>query len=147
MDNIQIKSEPFDPWAILQEFQRQAITEPARSGANAVFLGTMRDLNEGVGVATMTLEHYPGMTEQHLRQIVAEAKTQWDVQECLIVHRVGPMHPTDTIMLTAVWSAHRKEAFDACRYLVEALKHRAPFWKHEMLDSGDTRWVESNTPG
>ncbi|MGF1546874.1 MAG: molybdenum cofactor biosynthesis protein MoaE [Thiotrichales bacterium] len=147
MDNVQICPGPFDPWALLQRFQAEAMSDPARSGANAVFLGTMRDRNEGAPVAAMTLEHYPGMTEQHLRQIIAEANARWTLHECFIAHRVGAIQPGATIMLTAVWSSHRKEAFEACRYLVEELKHRAPFWKRETLDSGDTRWVDSNTPG
>ncbi len=147
MDAVRLEHEPFDPWPTLVEYQRTQFDDPAAAGATSVFIGTMRDHNEGDEVRSMMLEHYPGMTEQHLRQIIAEARSRWDVLACLIVHRVGEIRPADTIMLTAVWSAHRKQAFEACRYLVEELKHRAPFWKRETLVSGETRWVETNTPG
>ena len=105
----------------------------------------MRDFNEGDSVTAMTLEHYPGMTEKELEAIIDDAKAKWDIIDALIVHRVGDIHPADPIVLTAVCSAHRAAAFDACRFLMEALKSRAPFWKKETLNNGDTRWVEKNT--
>jgi len=94
----------------------------------------------------MTLEHYPGMTERALAGIADEARTRWPVNALLIVHRVGPIGPGDAIVLTAAWSAHREAAFAACRYLIEELKHRAPFWKKETLADGGSRWVARNTP-
>jgi molybdopterin synthase catalytic subunit len=140
-----IRQQDFDPWQEIQQYQRTQI--PAgKYGATASFVGSMRDFNEGDEVQVMTLEHYPGMTENYLEKICAEACQRWDIIDCLIVHRVGEIHPDDPIVLTAVWSAHRAAAFDACRYLMEELKSRAPFWKKETLPNGH-RWVEKNTPG
>ncbi len=116
-------------------------------GASANFVGTMRDFNEGDDVVAMHLEHYPGMTEKELDAIINDAKAQWDIVDALIVHRVGDISPGDPIVLTVVCSAHRAAAFDACRFLMEALKSRAPFWKKETLANGEHRWVERNTPG
>jgi molybdopterin synthase catalytic subunit len=114
----------------------------ARVGAVAVFLGTVRDVNEDAQVSTMTLEHYPGMTEASLAAIVDEAKDRFDVYDALVVHRVGELRPTDQIVLVAVTSAHRGEAFEACRFIIDYLKTRAPFWKKERTPRGD-RWVEA----
>ncbi len=105
----------------------------------------MRDYNDGESVQAMVLEHYPGMTEKHLRQISEEAKTRWDILDTLIIHRVGELRPNDPIVLVAVWSAHRGPAFEACRYLIEELKSRAPFWKKESIEER-ARWVQQNTP-
>jgi molybdopterin synthase catalytic subunit len=137
----------FDPWKELRNNEQSMQLRPGSFGATAVFLGTMRDFNEGDDIRDMTLEHYPGMTEKHLEAIIEEARSRFDIDAALIIHRVGPIQPADTIVLTAVWSAHRKAAFDANRYLMEELKHRAPFWKKETLNNGSTRWVEQNTPG
>ena len=106
----------------------------------------MRDLNEGDGVVAMELEHYPGMTERALEQLRDEAVTRWQLVDALVIHRVGPLAPTDPIVLVAAWSAHRNAALEACRFLIEELKHRAPFWKKEQL-ADRARWVEQNTPG
>lgn len=137
----------FDPWTELRNCEQAMQLRPGSFGATAVFLGTMRDFNEGDDIRDMTLEHYPGMTEKHLGAIIEEAKSRFGIDEALIIHRVGPIQPAETIVLTAVWSAHRKDAFDANRFLMEELKHRAPFWKKETLQNGSTRWVEQNTPG
>ena len=142
---IEVVDGPFDPWARLAAAQI-ALAARAGSGACAVFVGTMRDFNEGDAVAGMTLEHYPGMTERMLERIEADAHRRWPLNELLIVHRVGPIAPGDSIVLTAAWSAHREAAFAACRYLIEELKHRAPFWKKETLAAGGARWVARNTP-
>ena len=107
----------------------------------------MRDFNEGDGVTGMTLEHYPGMTERHLEQIAEEASQKWGLLDTLIYHRVGKLAPNDPIVLVAVWSSHRKEAFEACRWLMEELKSKAPFWKKELLEGGGSRWIEKNTAG
>lgn len=141
-----LDQEKLDPWATLANFQQQRFQGQTDFGATSVFVGTMRDLNEGDKIEAMTLEHYPGMTESSLEKIIVEAKKKWDVLECLIVHRVGTIEPAEPIMLVSVWSVHRREAFEACRYLMEELKHRAPFWKQETLASGATRWVDKNTP-
>lgn len=142
---VEITTESFDPYVRLRDFQQQRLNS-AQYGAEAVFVGYMRDQNDGVPVAAMTLEHYPGMTEQHLEAISASAATQWPLQKSLIVHRVGNIQPGEAIVLVAVWSAHRAAAFDACRYIMEDLKAKAPFWKKEQRADGE-RWVEQNTPG
>lgn len=142
--SVELIAGPFDPWAHLAA--GQAAHTGADSGACAVFVGTMRDFNDGDAVRAMTLEHYPGMTERALAGIADEARTRWPLNDVLIVHRVGPIEPGDTIVLTAAWSAHREAAFAACRYLIEELKHRAPFWKKESLADGGSRWVAHNTP-
>jgi molybdopterin synthase catalytic subunit len=143
---ILIRPEPFDPYAELRAHERAVFASPGAFGATASFVGTMRDFNEGDEVQGMVLEHYPGMTERHLEQICHEAAQQWTLLETLIVHRVGPVVPGESIVLVAVWSAHRAEAFEACRHLMEDLKSRAPFWKKETLADG-TRWVARNTSG
>ena len=140
---IEIHTQAFDPWLAMQRYQHEKIAK-GKHGACASFIGSMRDFNEGDSVNTMTLEHYPGMTEKYLEKICDDAKQRWDVLDCLIIHRVGEMHPNDPIVLTVVWAAHRAAAFDACRYLMEELKSRAPFWKKEMLMQGE-RWVDHNT--
>lgn len=142
--SVELVAGAFDPWARLAA--RQAAHSGAGSGACAVFVGTMRDFNDGDSVRAMTLEHYPGMTERALAGIADEARTRWLLNDVLIVHRVGPIEPGDAIVLTAAWSAHREAAFAACRYLIEELKHRAPFWKKESLADGGSRWVARNTP-
>ena len=114
----------------------------ARVGAVASFIGTVRDVNDGSRVGTMTLEHYPGMTESALAAIVAEARGRFDIFDALVIHRVGTLQPTDQIVLVAVTSAHREQAFDACRFIMDYLKTRAPFWKKEATDAGE-RWVDA----
>jgi len=114
----------------------------AKVGAVAAFIGIVRDLNDAAAVRTLTLEHYPGMTEKALTAIVAEAKERWDVYDALIVHRVGKLEPTDQIVLAAVSSAHRGDAFAACEFIMDYLKTKAPFWKKEDTPSGE-RWVEA----
>ncbi|MGD9601503.1 MAG: molybdenum cofactor biosynthesis protein MoaE [Gammaproteobacteria bacterium] len=130
----------------MRSFERAAFPAPGAVGATATFVGTMRDFNEGDTVRAMTLEHYPGMTERHLEDICADARRRWTLLETLVVHRIGDILPGDPIVLVAVWSAHRAEAFEACRFIMEDLKSRAPFWKKETL-AGGTRWVSGNTPG
>ena len=114
----------------------------ARVGAVASFIGTVRDVNDAVAVSTMTLEHYPGMTEKSLEAIVAEARARFDILDALVIHRVGALQPTDQIVLVAVTSAHRGDAFDACRFVMDYLKTRAPFWKKEETAEG-ARWVDA----
>ena len=113
-------------------------------GAIASFVGVVRDLNEGADVAEMTLEHYPGMTEKALEKIVGETRARWDIYDALVVHRVGTLKPTDQIVLVVVASAHRGEAFQACEFLMDYLKTRAPFWKKEKTPEG-ARWVDART--
>jgi molybdopterin synthase catalytic subunit len=144
--HIEISDQPFDPWRRLASFESELGPEPGAFGATAVFVGTMRDFNEGAKVHSLTLEHYPGMTERELESIVSEAISAEPLLEVLVVHRVGRVEPGNPIVLVAVWSAHRAAAFTACRQIMEALKSRAPFWKKEQLPEGD-RWVARNTPG
>ena len=113
-----------------------------RVGAVVTFLGTVRDLNDGSQVKEMTLEHYPGMTEKALEEIVAQAKSRWDIYQALVIHRVGPLLPEDQIVLVAVISAHRGEAFSACEFIMDYLKTAAPFWKKEETPEGG-RWVDA----
>ncbi len=144
---IEIREAPFNPLEALAHYQENLAESGGKYGATAVFIGTLRDFNEGNRVQRMLLEHYPGMTGRHLQDIVVEARNQWDFLDALLVHRVGTLHPNDPIVLVAVWSAHRAAAFEACRFIVEALKSRAPFWKKESLADGSQRWVEKNTAG
>ena len=143
--NISLTSQAFDPWQSLAEYQAQQLA--GKYGATAVFVGTMRDFNQGDGVVGMTLEHYPGMTEKQLALIVEQANQQWVLMDTLLIHRIGDVVPDDSLVLVAAWSAHRGDAFDACRFIMEALKKQAPFWKKERLASGEVRWVESNSDG
>ncbi len=111
-------------------------------GAVASFLGLVRDINEGQGVSTLSLEHYPGMTEKALAQIVEDARQRWEVLDASVIHRVGALRPTDPIVLVAVASVHRGDAFAACEFIMDYLKTRAPFWKKEATPEGE-HWVDA----
>jgi molybdopterin synthase catalytic subunit len=141
---VQLRDTGFDPYAELLRHQTERLGQAGRYGATCAFVGTMRDFNEGDSVRRMTLEHYPGMTEKHLERILDEARRRWEFLDALVIHRVGELLPDQPIVLVAVWSSHRGGAFDACRYIIEELKHRAPFWKKETLEDRE-RWVERNT--
>ena len=116
-------------------------------GAIVTFTGTVRGDTSGTGagngIAAMTLEHYPGMTEEELARVEAEAAARWPLQASLIVHRVGTLRPGDNIVLVATASAHRQAAFDAAAFLMDYLKTRAPFWKKETAADGRELWVEA----
>jgi molybdopterin synthase catalytic subunit len=135
---VRIQTGPFDAQAEADALRRG----DHDVGAVVTFVGTVRDVNEGDAVATLELEHYPGMTEKALEAIEAEARQRFDVRGIVIVHRVGPLAPGDPIVLVAVTGAHRGAAFDACRFVMDYLKTRAPFWKKERTPQGD-RWVEA----
>jgi molybdopterin synthase catalytic subunit len=111
-------------------------------GAVACFVGTVRDINQGSGVTRLTLEHYPGMTEKALQSIVDAARARWQLDDVLVIHRVGPLAPLDQIVLVAVTSAHRGEALAACEFVIDWLKTDAPFWKKESTPQGE-RWVDA----
>lgn len=111
-------------------------------GAVASFVGLVRDSNDGAAVATLTLEHYPGMTEKAIAKIVEEAKGRWQIIDCTVIHRVGELRPADQIVLVAVAGAHRGEAFAACEFIMDYLKTQAPFWKKEATPEG-ARWVDA----
>jgi len=143
---IDVRETPFDPLMELGRYQHELASLQGQYGATAIFIGTMRDFNEGDAICGMTLEHYPGMTERHLQRMVESAIREWLLLDALLIHRVGDLQPNDPIVLIAVWSEHRAAAFAACRFIIEELKSKAPFWKREQ--TGDrSRWVEHNTPG
>jgi molybdopterin synthase catalytic subunit len=135
---VRIQTQDFD---LSQEVKQLRVGDP-RVGAVATFVGTVRDRNDGSDVAAMTLEHYPGMTEKSLEEIIQKAKERWDIFDVLIIHRVGSLNIEDQIVLTAVTSAHRGEAFAACEYVMDYLKTLAPFWKKEDTPEG-ARWVDA----
>jgi molybdopterin synthase catalytic subunit len=135
---VRVQTEDFDVSAELAALRAGR----AQVGAVACFVGTVRDINAGVGVSTMTLEHYPGMTERALEAIVTSARARWRLDDVLVVHRVGALRPLDQIVLVAVTSAHRGEAFAACEFVMDWLKTQAPFWKKEATPQGE-RWVDA----
>ena len=138
MSDVRVQLAPFEPAA---EVEALRAGNPG-IGAVVTFLGLMRDLNEGERVEAMTLEHYPGMTEKALADIVAEARMRWELEGVRVVHRVGELRPEDPIVLVAVASRHRGDAFRACEFVIDYLKTRAPFWKKERTPDGE-RWVEA----
>ncbi len=144
---IQIKEKSFEPLQSLSHYQTLRFADKANFGACNTFIGSMRDFNEGDDVESMTLEYYPGMTEQQLAEICKEAAEQWSILDILVIHRVGEIFPADPIVLVATWSSHRGDAFDSCRFIMEALKSKAPFWKKERLRSQTSRWVNKNSNG
>jgi len=133
----------FDPYQVTRDYETQHLPV-GKHGAVVTFVGTMRDFNDGHNVSAMFLEHYPGMTERHIEAVCQEAAEKWDVIDSLVLHRHGDISVSEPIVLVAVWSAHRAHAFDACRYIINYLKERAPFWKREATAQGQ-RWVEHNT--
>ncbi len=137
---IRVQEEDFD---ISAELARLREGKP-EIGAVASFIGLVRDLNDGGAVADLTLEHYPGMTEKALTAIVEDAQNRWDLIDVTVIHRVGTLKPLEQIVLVAVASAHRGEAFQACEFIMDYLKTRAPFWKKETTGSGE-RWVEQRS--
>jgi molybdopterin synthase catalytic subunit len=137
---VRVQTEDFD---IAREVAVLRAANP-KVGAVASFIGTVRDVNDGESVATLTLEHYPGMTERALETIVAEARSRWRIIDATVVHRVGEMKPLDQIVLVVVVGEHRGDAFAACEFIMDYLKTRAPFWKKEQTPEG-ARWVEART--
>ena len=143
---VELFTEPYDPWQWVKDYQDKQASLQHNFGATTVFIGTMRDFNEGDEVQSMFLEHYPGMTEKSLENIMCQAAEQWDLLDVVIAHRVGQVYPGEPIVCVAVWSSHRKQAYEANRMIMEQLKSTAPFWKKEQLANQD-RWVEENTKG
>jgi molybdopterin synthase catalytic subunit len=140
---VRVQREDFDVGSELE-----ALSAGNRKvGGVCSFVGLVRDMNEVAGAAetvgAMTLEHYPGMTEKQLEEIDAEAHRRWPLEASLIVHRYGRMEPGERIVLVATASPHREAAFEACHFLIDWLKTRAPFWKVEETGNGDARWVEA----
>ena len=122
---IRVQHEDFDAGT---EINRMRLARPD-TGAVAAFVGQVRDLNEGDAVSGMTLEHYPGMTERAIEKIVAEACARWPLDDVTVIHRYGRLEPGEPIVFVGVSSAHRQAAFDACNFVMDYLKTRAPFWK------------------
>ena len=137
-DFIRIQEQDFD---LTTEVKALREGDP-RVGAVVTFVGTVRDMNDGSQVKGMTLEHYPGMTEKSLGEIIQQARGRWDLYRILVIHRVGPLLPEDQIVLVAVTSAHRGEAFAACEFIMDYLKTAAPFWKKEDTPEG-SKWVDA----
>lgn len=135
---VRVQHEDFD----LSTEVAQLRAGNARTGAVVTFVGTVRDLNDGAQVAAMELEHYPGMTEASIDRIIDQAAARWPIHDALVIHRVGPLLPRDQIVLVAVTSAHRGEAFAACEFIIDYLKTEAPFWKKEQTPEG-ARWVDA----
>ncbi len=135
---VRVQAADFDVNAEIDALRRGKLNV----GAVAAFIGLVRDLNEGDNVSTMALEHYPGMTEKSIQEIVDEASRRWSLIDVTVVHRIGELKPSDRIVLVAVASSHRGEAFAACEFIMDYLKTRAPFWKKERTPQGP-RWVEA----
>lgn len=135
---VRIQTEDFD---VGQELNKLRLANPSIGGLVS-FVGQVRDMNGNKTISTLTLEHYPEMTEKALVAIEIEAKIRWDIINSLIIHRVGTLKPLDQIVLVAVTSAHRGDAFKACEFIMDYLKTSAPFWKKEVTNQGE-HWVEA----
>lgn len=135
---IRVQEEPIEVGAELAGF----CAGRSDVGAVASFVGLVRDSADGRPLVAMTLEHYPGMTEKELARIAEEARARWPLQDCLVIHRFGRMTPGEAIVLVLTASPHRAAALDACAFLIDWLKTRAPFWKLEETVAG-SRWVEA----
>lgn len=134
---IAVQEEDFDVAEITQKLcsTRQDI------GAVVTFSGLVRDQSSDKNLIALQLEHYPGMTEKALESIALSAEQRWDIEDIAIIHRVGHLKPSDNIVMVVVISAHRKQAFEACEFLMDYLKTQAPFWKKEITKQGE-HWVE-----
>jgi molybdopterin synthase catalytic subunit len=137
---VSVQTADFD---LSTEVARLRADDPA-VGAVASFVGTVRDRNDGLGVSSMELEHYPGMTERAIEAMIDEAMRRFDIRRARVIHRIGLLRPLDQIVLVAVTSAHRGEAFQACEFLMDYLKTQAPFWKKEQTPQG-ARWVDARS--
>jgi molybdopterin synthase catalytic subunit len=135
---LRVQAEDFDAGLELEALAKGRTDV----GAVASFIGFVRDTNDGHAIGGMTLEHYPGMTEKALAQICREAAGRWRILDTLVIHRIGALAPGDRIVLVGVSSAHRGDAFEACEFIMDYLKTRAPFWKKEATPEGE-RWVEA----
>lgn len=151
---VYIRNSQYDPWKESCAYEEEFL-QVGGHGAKSIFVGSMRDMNEGDAVRSMLLEHYPEMTQKHLEKIAQDALDKFDVLDVLILHRVGRVVPGDPIVCVVVWSIHRGPAYEANRFIMEDLKSKAPFWKKELLaeecdadeETSKQRWVKNNTPG
>ena len=135
---VLVQTQDFDVGLLLNQLR---LANPS-AGALVSFVGQVRDINDGDLVNTLTLEHYPGMTESALSAIETQASARWTLIDSLIIHRVGTLKPLEQIVLVAVLSAHRTEAFKACEFIMDYLKTQAPFWKKEITPTGE-RWLDA----
>ena len=135
---IRVQTEDFDLGAEMTALR----AGNSKIGGIAAFVGLVRDVNDGAGVNTLTLEHYPAMTQKALAGIVEQAMMRWEVIDATVIHRVGKLNPADQIVLVLVASAHRGDAFQACEYIMDFLKTQAPFWKKEST-AGGAHWVSA----
>ena len=142
---VEIRKSKYDPWQEACDYENEFLRK-GEHGAKSIFIGSMRDMNEGDSVASMVLEHYPEMTQKHLETIANQALNKFDILDVYILHRVGEVFPSDPIVCVVVWSIHRGPAYDANRFIMEDLKSKAPFWKKETLTKEKDRWIEKNTP-
>ena len=141
---VEVYEHDFDVSAELRVLRTRPDGEPdTRVGAVASFVGTVRDLNQGDAVAMLTLEHYPGMTEKSIEEIIDQACERWPLFGIKVIHRVGPLKPADQIVFVGVTSAHREAALQACAFVMDYLKTLAPFWKKEALPGQESRWVDA----
>jgi molybdopterin synthase catalytic subunit len=135
---VRVQHEDFDAGA---EIARLRLSDSG-IGAVAAFVGQVRDINDGSMIGTLTLEHYPGMTEKALAAIIDQARTRWKFHDALIIHRIGVLRPLDQIVLVLVAGSHRGECFAACEFIMDYLKTEAPFWKKESTSGGE-RWLDA----
>ena len=138
MPRVRVQNEDFDVGREIETLTKGRVDV----GAVASFVGVVRDANDGHSIRGMTLEHYPGMTEKALEDICSQAHARWDLIDTLVIHRVGSLKPGDRIVMVGVASGHRGQAFEACEFIMDYLKTRAPFWKREDTPEG-SRWVEA----
>ena len=138
VDMIYVQTKDFDPGLELEQFR---LNSKGQVGAIVSFTGLVRDFNDDRSVLNMSLEHYPGMTEKALEKIELEARNKWELTDTIIIHRVGSLKPNDRIVFVAASSAHRKNAFRACEFMIDILKTNAPFWKKEETTAGN-HWVK-----
>ena len=136
--HIRVQTEDFD---VAHEYHEMR-EDNSQDGAIVFFSGLVREMNQGSNVTGLFLEHYPGMTENSLNQIVEQATARWPLSKVRLIHRIGQLKVSDQIVFVAVSSAHREAAFEACHFIMDFLKKRAPFWKKETTNKGD-RWVEA----
>lgn len=143
---VELRTGPFDPWREVADYEaRHMRSARGKFGAASVFVGTMRGGEGGGDAQKMFLEHYPGMTEKRMAETAQRALDEHDVVDALVVHRVGEILPGEPIVLVAIWSAHRGQAYRASRQILEELKSTVPFWKKEHIKDR-TEWVKENTP-
>ena len=140
---VVLMTSAFSPYQYLEQYQARHIRS-GEHGAAVTFAGSLRDMHDDFSVQSMTLECYEAMAKKEIEQVCDEAASRWSIGDSLVVHRHGRVAAGEVLVLIAVWSLHRQPAFDACRFIIHHLKHKAPFWKQEHNEQG-SRWLDSNT--